>query len=581
MQTSENSKEIVLLSELEHLRARPHLLIGPVKQTEEKIFLVKEGRIFIETRNVSIGLYKLFNEVLDNALDEAKRMKGKMHEIIVKIDSKKNSVSVKDTGSGFYKGVAINKKSGKSNIETALTMLRAGSNFSNDDINESLIGNNGVGISCCWGLSSNFSVITTNDSHRYEQVWNNDERGEPIITKNNGSIPLGTEITFKPLISIFGHSKWDLDIIKTQLIFKSRLIKKDPIIKDLILEFYWDGVKIPLDSDLYLKDSFSIETPIGEVIVWEKYEGSGSVSFVNSAICTGIHQRIVNEFINDNLEDNLGHHFYDTFISLNIPPKLASFGDQNKTKYVTPREEIEPTISRTVLSKLGAFFKTDLFASIKEKVDARKEEGNIKKLRAEKKKVNLKNSHKYFPASDSHAENLFIVEGLCIDENEKIRIWRDGTLLNIPLKEVSVGDEVITHENRHRTIINKQRKLKECVSITLNDGTCLRQPRSHRYYIFNSITREFSFKRIDEIDLKSDNLVKSNLGNFFGVIEVMRVNKLENSEYPNEILLEDGSRYQFSNSHKYCVYDPNNLSFSLKLGKAIKKGEFFALFETI
>ena len=408
----DNRKEVEVLSEKQHIRLRPTVYVGSVKPTDEKIPIIREKKIYIETKNISVGLYKLFDEVFSNSLDEAKRMKGKMKSISVTIDSKKNSATVRDSGNGFYKGTAKNKVSGLSNIETAVSQLRAGTNFKNGEVEESLVGTNGMGVSLVNVLSRKFSIITTNDTHKYEQTWEDYERNDPKITKNEGTLPLGTEVSFEPLPEIFGRSKWDLELLKTTLIFKSRLIKKDPVIKNLVIEFYWDGKKIDLDIELFPKDSYSLETPIGEVLIWEKYEGSGSVSFVNSAMCTGIHQRLINEFINTKLEDTLGHHFYDTFISLNLQPKLVNFGDQNKTKFITPREEIDPTISRTILSKLGAFFKTDIFASIQTKVEERKTEGHVKKLRSEKKKVNLKNSHKYFPASRSSAENLFIVEGL-------------------------------------------------------------------------------------------------------------------------------------------------------------------------
>ena len=411
---NENQKEIEVLSEKSHIRLRPTVYVSSVRPTDEKVPIIRDNKIYIEPRSISVGLYKLFDEVFSNSLDEAKRMKGKMKSITVSIDSKKNSVTVKDTGNGFFKGASKNKVSGLSNIETAVSQLRAGTNFKNGEVEESLVGTNGMGVSLVNVLSRKFSIITTNIENKYEQHWDDYERKDPIITKNDGSIPLGTEVTFEPITdaNVFGRSKWDLEIIRTTLIFKLRLIKKDPVINKLDLQFFWDGKKIELDINLYTKDSFSIETPIGEVMVWEKHDGGGSISFVNSAICTGIHQRIVNEFINAKLEDTLGHHFYDTFISLNLQPKLVNFGDQNKTKFITPREEIEPTISRTILSKLGAFFKTDIFASIQAKVEERKNEGHVKKLRAEKRKVNLKNSHKYFPTTKSYGENLFIVEGL-------------------------------------------------------------------------------------------------------------------------------------------------------------------------
>lgn len=406
------NKEIVVLSEKEHIRARPTVYVGSVKPTDEKIPIVRNSRIFIDPKSISVGLYKLFDEVISNSIDEAKRMKGKMKLITVKVDSKKNSISIKDTGNGFHKGAAKNKISKLSNIETAVSQLRAGSNFNNDDVEESLVGTNGMGVSLVNVLSKSFKIVTVNDTHYYEQEWNDYNRTEPKVVANDGKQQKGTEITFEPLAEIFGRTKWDLDILTTQIIFKKRLIKKDPVIKNLELDFYWDGSKVDLDLNFYPKDSFLLETPIGEVIVWEKFDSGGSVSFVNSAMCSGIHQRIVNEFINQKLDDTLGHHFYDTFISLNLPPKLVKFGDQNKTRFVTPREEVEGTISRNVLNKLSAFFKTELFQNIQKKVEERKNDGHVKKLRAEKRKVNVKNSHKYFPASRSSAENLFIVEGL-------------------------------------------------------------------------------------------------------------------------------------------------------------------------
>jgi len=406
------NKEIVVLSEKEHIRARPTVYVGSVKPTDEKIPIVRSGRIFIDPKSISVGLYKLFDEVISNSIDEAKRMKGKMKLITIKVDSKRNAISIRDTGNGFHKGAAKHKISKLSNIETAVSQLRAGSNFNNEDVEESLVGTNGMGVSLVNVLSKMFKIITVNESHHYEQVWNDYERTDPKVKPNDGSLQKGTEITFEPLSEIFGRTKWDQDILSTDIAFKKRLIKKDPIIKNLDLEFYWDDQKIDLGIDFFPKESFSIETPIGEVIIWEKFEGGGPVSFVNSAMCSGIHQRIVNEHINSKLDDTLGHHFYDTFISLNLPPKLVKFGDQNKTRFVTPREEVEGTISRNIVSKLQAFFKTPLFQSILKKVEERKNDGHIKKLRAEKKKVNVKQSHKYFPASRNNAENLFIVEGL-------------------------------------------------------------------------------------------------------------------------------------------------------------------------
>jgi len=406
------NKEIKVLSEREHILLRPTVYVGSVKPTDEKVPIIRENKIFVESRTISVGMYKLFDEVFSNSLDEAKRMKGKMKSILIDVDSKSNSVAISDSGNGFYKGTDINKVSGKTNIETAVSQLRAGSNFENDDIQESLVGTNGMGVSLVNVLSKHFSIETINDKFYYFQEWKNYEGKDANVSKRKSDMKTGTKVTFAPLSEVFGYSKWDKEVLSSILILKYDLIKRDPILSNLEIKFSWDGEIIDLQPKFLPDDSFKINTDIGQITIWEKYEGSGSLSFVNSALCSGIHQKIFNDFINTKLEDTLGHHFYDCLIVLNLPPKYVKFGDQNKTRFVTTREEIEGLLMGKFGSKLQGFFKTDLYSRVLKKVEERKTDGYVKKLRSEKKKVNLKHSHKYFPAQKAVAENLFIVEGL-------------------------------------------------------------------------------------------------------------------------------------------------------------------------
>lgn len=577
----EKNKQIRVLSEKEHVRQRSHVYVGSVVETEEKIPIIKNNSIYVEPREISIGMYKILNEIIDNSLDEAKRMKGDMKKIKISVDSKSNRVKVTDTGNGFYKGSSINKDSNRSNIETAVYMLRSGSNFNNENVEESLIGNNGLGSALCNCLSEEFSIVTVNDTHYYEQKWEDFERTNPIVRKKTPTDHKGTSIEFKPLRSLFKNYKWNLEILSSSLILKYDLIKRDPILNKLEIELIWDNEIVDLEASFLPEDSFKINTEIGQITIWEKYEGSGSISFVNSALCTGIHQKIVNDFINEKLEDTLGHHFYDCLIVLNLPPKYVKFGDQNKTRFVTTREEIESLLINKFGAKLQTLFKTPLYDRILKKVEERKNDGYVKKLRAEKRKVNLKHSHKYFPAQRAIADNLFIVEGLCIDENEKINIWRDGELINLCLKDTLIGDEVITHNNRFRMIINKQKKLKSCIKIKLKNGIELNQPSTHRYYVFDKSINKFVFKNVINIDINTDCLVRSHLGNFIGTLEVIDKLLTNNIEYPNIIVLEDGTCYQHSNLHKYCVYDTHKLEFSMKQSFDMIKGDLICVFDEL
>jgi len=403
------TKDIQVLSDFEHILKRPTIYVGSVKLSEEQLPIVKSDKILTTTYQISVGMYKLFDEVFSNSVDEAKRMKKSMDSITVEVDSKSNNIKITDSGEGFINGSNINKKSGLSNIATAVSMLRAGSNFDNDNVEETLIGTNGMGVSLVNAMSSFFSIETTNPKEYYYQEWNKFKPSKAKVL-NRGRKKLGTSVSFTPLPNIFDNCKWNKDILLSQLLLKKRVLETEPNTKGIKIKFVWDGKEIPIDTSIFKQLSY--KTKIGELLIWENSEGSGSFSFVNSAICTGIHQKIIMDQINGVLDDSLAHHFYDFCLILNLPPALVKFGDQNKTKFVTRREDVEQIILNAFSGSLKRFFSTPLFKKIKKDVEARKRDANLKKIRKEKKNVKVKFSHKYFPPTSRNAENLFIVEGL-------------------------------------------------------------------------------------------------------------------------------------------------------------------------
>jgi len=569
------NKKIQVLSDFEHILKRPTIYVGSVKLSEETLPIVKEDRICAVPYQISVGMYKLFDEVFSNCVDEAKRMKKPMDSIVIEVDSKTNRIKIADSGEGFMDGSKINEKSGLPNIETAVSMLRAGSNFDNESISETIIGTNGMGVSLVNAMSSYFSIESTNSKENYFQEWNNFVGTKPVISKK-AKQKLGTAVSFSPLPDIFDNCKWNKDILFSMLTLKKRVLESEANTKTIRLRLIWDGKETDITTDVLKQLSY--KTAIGEILIWEKTDDSGSISFINSAICTGIHQKIIMDQINGMLDDSLAHHFYDFCLILNLPPGVVKFGDQNKTKFVSRREDVEKIILDSFDGPLKKFFSTPLFKKIKDLVERRKKETDLKKIRKEKKNVNIKFSHKYFPPTSKIAENLFIVEGLCIDENQRINLWRDGEFLNVPLKDVKIGDETITHLNRFRTVINKQRKLKECVTILLSDGTKILQPETHRYYVFNKETKEFYFKEVGKIDKKRESLVKSNLSNFIGTFEVVdKKEDLTNLSYPIIILLDNEDIYQSSINHEYCVFEEGN--FVMKRSSDIKIGDLFCVFD--
>ena len=576
------SKEIVSLTDVEHVLILPAMYVGSIEPIDENIRIIKNGTIENVSKPISIGFYKLMNEILDNAFDEAKRMNGAMSTISISFDTSSKKVTVVDSGNGFLNGTAINKKTGMSNIETAMTMLRAGSNFKNKEIENTLLGTHGIGASVVNMLSDRFEIHTINDTDNYKQVWEQFKSvSKQVVAKQRGD-KRGTTISFIPREKYFKDCNWDFEFIEAQMIFKEYIRKNDPVLNKIKFDVYFDDVKIDLSKQFIPKENYTIDSKIGQFIIWEHLDnGTKNTSFINTAMCTGIHQTILNDVINELLDYKSGHYYYDIFFVMNLPPKHVRFGDQNKTKYAPGRWEIQPIMEKHFLKELQKVFpKTDIFKRIKQKIKESTDREDIqilkKALRNKSKKII---SDKYFPPTDKKG-TLFIVEGDCVDANEKINIWRNGELLNIKLKDLMYNDETLTHKNRYKRILNVQRKLKEVVTIATNIGS-FKCGLSHPLYIYDTVEKTFDFIIASKLDLNIHKLVKNSLSNCIGTVEVIKKELMNDKKFKIRLILENGEIYDNSETHKYCVYDEDTMEFNMIESKNINIGNLIAVFDNL
>ncbi|HSX45104.1 MAG TPA: DNA topoisomerase (ATP-hydrolyzing) subunit B [Candidatus Saccharimonadales bacterium] len=192
-----DSSSIQVLEGLEPVRKRPGMYIGGTGLE---------------------GLHHLIKEVADNSVDEAIAGFASQVHITLQEDG---GVKVSDDG----RGIPVDKvaKTGKSGLETVLTVLHAGGKFGSGAYKVSG-GLHGVGISVVNALSTKLKAEVHLDGGIYIQEY---ERGKPLktIQKTGTATDHGTTITFYPDPEIFEELNFNYDWVVDYLRHQAYLTK--------------------------------------------------------------------------------------------------------------------------------------------------------------------------------------------------------------------------------------------------------------------------------------------------------------------------------------------------------------------
>ena len=179
VQAAYGAEQIQVLEGLEPVRKRPGMYIGSTGPR---------------------GLHHLVYEVVDNAVDEA--LAGHCNEIIVVLGND-GSASVTDNGRGIP--TDVHPRTGKSALETVLTVLHAGGKFGSGGYKVSG-GLHGVGVSVVNALSEWVDVTVRREGKIHFQRF---ERGNAVGSLRSEVQPkseknlTGTTVCFRPDEQIF------------------------------------------------------------------------------------------------------------------------------------------------------------------------------------------------------------------------------------------------------------------------------------------------------------------------------------------------------------------------------------------
>ncbi len=283
----------------------------------------KRPGMYIGTTGIR-GLHHMVWEIVDNSIDEA--MAGHATRVDVVI-TKEGAIIVEDDGRGIP--VEVHHKTGKSTLETVLTVLHAGGKFDKDSYKVSG-GLHGVGASVVNALSASLEAWVSRDGKIYYQKFENG--GVPVggITVVGESVKTGTKIKFIPDFSIMDHNEFDFNVIadrqrQTAYLNRGLILTVKDERTDKFKEFHFEGGiveyvrELNVGKELINQDIIyaggSSEGDEGEVIAEVAFQfntafSSSVVSYTNniSTIEGGTHEqgffdaliRIFNTYAMDN-----------------------------------------------------------------------------------------------------------------------------------------------------------------------------------------------------------------------------------------------------------------------------------------
>jgi DNA gyrase/topoisomerase IV subunit B len=215
-------------TQLEHIIDIPDTYIGSIEKTDVDTWVYNESTDKIIFKNIKYipGLYKIFDEVLVNAIDQHVRVENdekiinKVTTIKVNFDNETNTITVMNNGEGIP--IVEHKDYNIWIPEMIFGHLLTSSNY---DKNEKKItgGKNGYGAKLANIFSKRFKIETVDAERKlkYIQVFekNMTIKGEPEITKCTAK-PY-TIIEFSPDLERFAIDKIDDDTLE---LMKKRVI---------------------------------------------------------------------------------------------------------------------------------------------------------------------------------------------------------------------------------------------------------------------------------------------------------------------------------------------------------------------
>lgn len=511
-----DESSIQVLSDREHVRLRTGVYLGSTESTSYTVPFYGEA-ITIDEVNFIPALYKGFNEIVDNAIDEMVQVAKKDKKVTVTFNQAENWIEVSDNGRGVP--IGMHPETGRPTPETVFTALRSGRNFKDDEKDSGVIGTNGVGSSCVAMISEKFDVTINRDGKCFAQTYlNGTEIIEDHFLTESKAKDTGTSIRFKFDTSLpqFATTALDARLIENriketaltnpEITFKYTHIDEED--NETVQTFnYKNGMAdyVKSISEAYFEFSTKSEAFTAQYfVILDQYDGIDEklFTYVNSSLLfeggtpnnffftsffNEVSNQLKREIKSRKIDLNRNDLRQNLLVIANIKMKNPRYDNQSKTRLIS--QEIKKPIDEMVSKQISKFVSenSDWVEDVLARAEFRKRIGDLDLLKKDQQKRKKGKIAKLTDCySDSRAYcSLAFSEGDCLESTTLIMTPMGGKMI----MDLKVGEQVITHTGRFKKVVHTEYVEKQAFVIEA-EGNTIKCSENHKWPVVNTETNE-------------------------------------------------------------------------------------------
>jgi len=576
---NKNTDKYQKLTHREHVLHRPDMYIGSIQTEMKELFIVNDiddPKMELKEIKYNSGFVKIFDEILTNASDHSIRT-DKVKNI--KVNVNEDYISIENDGPGIP--VKIHEKEKIYIPDMLFNSLLTGENY-NDNEERLTGGRNGLGATLCNIYSKLFIVETADGKKDYYQKSTNN-LSKIFKPKTKRSKKNFTRITFYP-----DFEKFDIQEIDDNI--KSILLKRtiDIAAYNPKVKVYFNDKLIPIRNfkdyiNMYLEEGDFIYEKINdfwEIGISTSYDEMFMQSSMVNGIATingGTHVNYITNLISNVIKDhilksNKGLRIRPSDIKNNlfmfVNSKIVNPTFENQTKE-TLTTRIATSDLREDFSLTDSFIRRLLKSKIVEDITDRVLSKNQSQLQKDLNKTNKSLKIRKLDDAimagtfDSDKCHLFLTEGDCLQENTMITIIRNGEKIETEIKNIKLNDAVITHNNNIGYINNISKKIEKSVRIKLKNNNILICSENHKWFIYDKINKNFTFKKTKNLDIKNHRMIINKNVNFENFIKIKDIVDYKDNKFDKIIYLNNNEEILSTNNHKFSIFNIENQTFEM------------------